>query len=247
MLQKPMYGLKPVTFNSSVELHSSGIDLCESSLSGGVVIEVGTQPALHFGDGHTFAFGVVGDLVALDFGERKVFRLGMGEVKTADAGAGPHGIGFGDLNAGVGFDVEKTPDSSLLGVVGTGGVARRGTNATVFLVNEVVDGEVFGTTITPLVTNAFVEAFGEGFGEAISEGFGHDGVVVIVVGAETIAEFFEAVPSGDREGADVIRKVRFFGRDEISERAARLMAFDRDLLTKEVERGCGNAARVVGE
>ena len=191
--------------------------------SRGIVVEVGAEPAFDFGDGHALALVVVGDLVAVDLAEGEVARLGVGEVEAADAGAGPHGEGLGDLHAGVGLDVEQAPDGSLLGVVGAGGVAGGGADAAILFVDEFFGGEVFAEAVAPLVADAFVQAFGEGFGEAVGDGLGHDGVVVVVVGAEAVAEFLEADAAGDGEGADVSgRPVSFGAMKSASERQGSL-------------------------
>ena len=112
----------------------------------------------------------------------------MGEVEAAYAGAGPHGVGLGEFHAGFGFYFEQGPESAFFGVVGAGGVAGGGADAAVFLVDEVVGGEGFVAAVAPLVADLLVEALGEGLGEAVGEGLGHDGVVVVVVGTETVAE-----------------------------------------------------------
>ena len=80
-----------------------------------------------------------------------------------------------------------------------------------------------------------MQAFGEGFGEAIGDGLGHDGVVVVVLGPEAVAQFLEADAAGDGEGADVIGQAGLLRRDEVGERAAGLAAFAVGLLAEEVE------------
>ncbi len=184
---------------------------------------------------HFLAGCVVGDLVAVDLAEREVARFGMREVEAADAGAGPHGEGLGDLHAGVGFDVEQLPDGALLGVVGAGGIAGGGADAAILFLDEFGGGEGFRAAVAPLVAHALVEALGEGFGEAVGDGLGHDGVVVVVGGAEAVAEFLEADAAGDGEGADVVGQAGFFGSDEVGERAAGFAAFAVGLLAEEVE------------
>ena len=68
--------------------------------------------------------------------------------------------------------------------------------------------QIFVAAIAPLVAHALVQAFGEGFGEAVGEGLGHDGVVVVVLGAEAVAELLQADAAGDGEGADVVGQAR---------------------------------------
>ena len=80
-----------------------------------------------------------------------------------------------------------------------------------------------------------MQAFGEGFGQAIGDGLRHDGVVVVVLGPEAVAQLLQADPAGHRESADVIGQPGFLGRDEVGERPARLAAFPVGLLAEEVE------------
>jgi hypothetical protein len=63
-----------------------------------------------------------------------------------------------------------------------------------FLVDELVDAQGFRAAVTPFVAHALVEAFGEGFGEAVGDGLGHDGVVVVVGGAEAVAQLLRPMP-----------------------------------------------------
>ncbi len=74
---------------------------------------------------------------------------------------------------------------------------------------------MFVAAVAPFVAHALVEAFGEGFGETVGYCFGHDGVVVVVVGAEAVGQFLEADAAGDGEGADVVGQAGFFRRDEV--------------------------------
>ena len=200
-----------------------------------VVIQIRPEPALDLGDGHALALGVVGHLVAVDLAEGEVARLGVGEVEAADARAGPHGERLGDQHAGVRLDVEQAPERALLGVVGAGGIAGGRADAAILFVDELVGAQVLVAAVAPLVAHALVQALGEGFGEAVGEGLGHDGVVVVVLGAEAVAEFLEADAAGDGEGADVVGQAGFLRRDEVGERAAGLAAFPVGLLAQEVE------------
>ncbi len=77
-------------------------------------------------------------LVAADFSDAKIFRLGMREVKSADGTGGPHGETFGQLDARVPFHVEQLPQSALLGVVGAGGITGGGTDAAIFLADQIL-------------------------------------------------------------------------------------------------------------
>ena len=127
------------------------------------------------------------------------------------------------------------PERALLGVIGARRVAGGGTDAAILLLDELLGSEGFCAAVTPLVADAFVEAFGEGFGEAVGDGLSHDGVVVVVFRAETIAELLEADAAGYGEGSDVVGEGRFFRSDKVGERTAGFVAFAVCLLAKKVE------------
>src|SRR5262249_205932 len=146
-----------------------------------IVVEVGAEPAFDFGEGHVFAALVIEDLVAAEFADAEVLGFGMGEVEAADAGARPHRVTFSELDAGVLFDFQQLPKRLVLRVMGTGRVGGGGTDAAVFFVDEIFFAEVLGFAEAPLFAGFLVKIFGEGFGEAIGEGFGHDGVVIVVI------------------------------------------------------------------
>ena len=88
-------------------------------------------------------------------------------------------------------------------MVGAGGIAGRGADAAIFLVDQLIAGQILAASVAPLIAHTLVQALGEGFGETVGEGLGHDGVVVVVGGAEAIAHLLEADAAGDREGTDV--------------------------------------------
>ncbi len=57
--------------------------------------EVRCEPFFHFGNGHSFALGVVFHLVALDFADGEIFGFGMREVESAHRTGGHHGQALG--------------------------------------------------------------------------------------------------------------------------------------------------------
>ena len=65
-----------------------------------------------------------------------------------------------------------------------------------------------------------MHGFGEGFGQPVGQQFGHDGAVVVALGAEFFAEFPESDAGGDGETADPVA-VR---RDAVRQRAVLLPA-----------------------
>src|SRR6185437_7371414 len=200
-----------------------------------VIVEIGAKPALGLRDGEAFAGGVVLHLVAADLAQAEIARLRMREIEPADAGTGPHRERLRDLDTGRGLNIKQRPDSSLLGVIGAGRVARRRADAAILLVDQFVVGEVLVAAKAPLHAHALVQAFGERFGEAVGYSLRHDRVVVVVRGAETLAQYVEPDPRGDREGADVVWQTRLPGCDEVDERAAGLIALAVGLLAKEME------------
>ena len=70
--------------------------------------------------------------------------------------------------------------------------------------------------------------FGEGFGEAVGEQLGHDGRVVVALGAELVAKLLQADSGREGEGADVVGRAVAPVGDEVGQAevfgAARLVA-----------------------
>ena len=85
------------------------------------------------------------------------------------------------VDAGGAFGVEQREQSGLFGVVGRGWIARGGADAAIVLAQQVFDFQIFVLAEAPGVADLFVHPFGEGFGQAVGQGFGHDGVVVVVL------------------------------------------------------------------
>ena len=140
----------------------------------------------------------------------------------------------------------RRQSGALFGVIGARGIAGRRADAAILLVDQVRVAQVFAAAVAPFVAHALVQAFGEGLGQAVGERLGHDGVVVVVLGAESVAELLQADAGGHREGADVIGQAGLLRRDEIGQRAAGLAAFAVRLLAQEVERVEHLRARRVG-
>src|SRR5262245_59334911 len=120
-------------------------------------------------------------------------------------------------------------------MIGTGRVAGGRPDSAIFLFNEILVTETFAATVTPFAAGALMQVFGERLGEAVGESLGHDGAVVIVLGAESIAQFFKPDPACHREGTDVVGKFRLLRRDEIRKRSARLIALAIRLLPQEMK------------
>ena len=89
-------------------------------------------------------------------------------------------------------------------MVGLGGVARRGTDATIFLLDQFFLRQLFFLAVTPFPANALMQKLGECLSEAIRQGLGHDRVVVIMLSFKAANQLISAVSRGDREDAQVI-------------------------------------------
>jgi len=60
-----------------------------------LVRQIRTEPLFHFGYAHPLPIRVVFHLVALDFSDREIFRLGVREVEAAHRAGWHHGEAFG--------------------------------------------------------------------------------------------------------------------------------------------------------
>ncbi len=185
-------------------------------------------------------------MVAVDLAQAEIARFRVSEVEPAYARAGPHRERLRDQHAGVLLHIEQLPERALLGVIGARWVTRGRPDAAILLLNELRVAQAFFAAVAPLLADALVQAFGKGFRQAVGDGLGHDGVVVVVLGAEAVAQLLKADAAGDREGADVVGQPGLFGRDEVDQRAARLAAFPVSLLTEKVEALLHLGPRVIG-
>ena len=68
--------------------------------------------------------------------------------------------------------------------------------------------QVLVAAVAPLVAHALVQALGERLGQPVGERLGHDGVVVVVLGPEPVAQLLQADAGGHREAADVVGQAR---------------------------------------
>ena len=93
-------------------------------------------------------------------------------------------------------------------MVGAGGIACGGADAPVAFAEQVLGGEAFVQAVAPFAADALVQALGEGLRQAVRQGLGHDGVVVVMVVLESLAERFGAEPGAHSKGAQVIGNLR---------------------------------------
>src|SRR5580658_104304 len=132
-------------------------------------------------------------------------------------------------------------------MVGTRRIPGRRSDAPVFLLEKLLLRERLALAVAPLVAHALVKALGKGFGQPIGKGLGHDGVVVVVLRLERIAQLLETESGAHREAADVVGQARAFRRYKITERPVRVrLCFFFGLLAKEPEAVENVLARAVG-
>lgn len=182
---QPNQSLRKGTARKDAEWGSSAL-AAASAWRLGCVIQPRPQPAFHFGESSAFALREIADLVFVQLSDGEILRFWVREKQPAHAGAGPHGKTLRQLDAGVLFDVQQIPQDGLLGVVGAGGIARGRADAAIFFPDQIFVGELLKLAEAPFLAGALVQVFREGFREPISEGFNHDGVVVVVIGFECI-------------------------------------------------------------
>src|SRR3954465_10641789 len=101
-----------------------------------VVIQVGSQPALDVLDIHSLAPSIILDLIALDLPDPKVLGLRTPEVVAADGSGREHGKALRQADAGLGLGIQEIEQQPLLGVIGTGGIARRRANSLIALLDQ---------------------------------------------------------------------------------------------------------------
>src|SRR5262249_20326481 len=108
-------------------------------------------------DRHLLPGGVALYLIARDEIDGEVAGLGMAEVEAADRSGRPHGVSFGQADAGCLLDAEEVPERAFLGVVRAGGVAGGRADAAIFFVDQVLLGKVLTAAVAPVVAGALVE------------------------------------------------------------------------------------------
>src|SRR5580658_10888787 len=128
----------------------------------------------------------------------------MREVEPAHARAGPHRKRLGHFNSRIPFDIEQSPQRALLRVIGTRWVARGRPDAAVFLMDEFIDAQVFGAAVTPLPPHPCVQAFGKGLRKTIGDSLRHDGVVIVELAPEPVAQLLQADSAGYCECSDEV-------------------------------------------
>src|ERR1039458_3868514 len=101
-----------------------------------VIIQIRSQPAFYFLQGHAFADVIIQQLVATKLANGEVFRFRVRKIKPAHAAGGPHRTALGELDTGVLLYIEQFPENFLFRVVGTGGIARRRPDAAILFPDQ---------------------------------------------------------------------------------------------------------------
>ena len=95
-----------------------------------------------------------------------------------------HRAALGEADSGGVLDVQQFPQDSFLGVIGTGGVARRGTDSAVSLGKQIGGGEFLGGAVAPGPANVLVQLLGKGLGKPVGQRLDHDRIVIVVIRLE---------------------------------------------------------------
>src|SRR5262249_20458248 len=132
-----------------------------------IVIEHWREPFFGLGHSPVLAGGIVFDLIALDLADAEIIALRMAEIEPANGSARPHSKAFGQLDPDPPLALEQGKQCRLLAVVGLRGIARRGTDATIFFSDQLCIGERFVRRVGPEVAaHALVQSLGESFGQS---------------------------------------------------------------------------------
>ena len=88
----------------------------------------------------------------------------MREVQSAHRTRRPHGVTFGEADAGVFLGVKQLPQQPLLRVIRAGGITGGGTDAAIFFADQLVAAQGFVSAVAPLAAGARVQALGKRLG-----------------------------------------------------------------------------------
>lgn len=87
------------------------------------IIEDRGEPALHSLHIHVLAPGIILDLIALHLCHTEIIAFRVTDIETRHRGAGPHGVAFGKLHAGIGGGIEQAEQGGLFRMIGLGRIA----------------------------------------------------------------------------------------------------------------------------
>ena len=187
--------------------------------------QVRRKPSFSLGDRDPLPRRVVLELVAIDAADAEVVAGRVPQVVPRYRRSGQHRARLGQLHAGACLRIEELEQCPLLGVIGAGRIAGRGTDALVALRDELGIGQLFVRCIAPQLTaDALVEALGECLGQSVGQCLGEDRRVVVMrrgeLGDQPVRAV-ETVARRDRERADVIDEPAVERSDEVGQRDVR--------------------------
>src|SRR5690625_6395201 len=107
-----------------------------SALLSSLIRNPRAEPTLHFFDAHPFAPGIILHLIAVERPGVIVRGVRMRQINPRHRCCRVHRQRLGKADARVSLNIEKLPNRALLGMIGTGGIARRRPDASVSLADE---------------------------------------------------------------------------------------------------------------
>src|SRR5688572_9625757 len=140
----------------------------------------------------------------------------MPEVVAAHRSGRQHGKAFGQGDARALLGLEQIEEDALLGVIWTGGVARRGPDSLETLLDEPLIVQCLVRCVTPeLLAYPLVQPLREGLGQPIGQRLGQNGAVVIMLSLEPRNQGVYPLSGGYRKGPDIVVQSGVSRRHEI--------------------------------
>mmetsp|Transcript_122572 Transcript_122572/g.280950 ORF Transcript_122572/g.280950 Transcript_122572/m.280950 type:complete len:404 (-) Transcript_122572:565-1776(-) len=214
-----------------------------------VVVEDGGEPLLHLGHVHALACCVLLHLIPADLPHSKVLGVGVGEDEGGDGGGGHHGERLGEPDARELLHLEQVPHGALLSVVRLAGVPRRGADALVADLVQVLGGQLLVGRVPPEGgADVPVQLLSEGLHQPVGQGLHHDLVVVVVRGLVP-GGLLVCAQAGHGEGAQVVphRAALPAGGHKVRQRQVGLVRLLLGLLPQHAELPQGRLPPLGGE
>ena len=107
-------------------------------------------------------------------------------------------------------------------MLGTGWIARRGTDAAILLGDQRVIVQAFIRGVAPeFLAHTRMQQFGKGLRQTVGQRLQHNGAVVIVLFFKCFHPRINADACGDCKAADIVGDTACFGRDKVSQTIVR--------------------------
>src|SRR5580698_481849 len=127
------------------------------------------------------------------------------------------------------------PQRAFFSVIRARRITRRRPNPPILFLDQIFGAQAFLTTVTPIISNALVQTFGKCFCQTISYCLRHNGVVVVVLSPEPVAQLLQSDSAGHSKTTNMIGQPRLFGSDEVGKGSAWLAAFFVRLLAEKMK------------